>query len=263
MKIGVCIKQVPATDTRVKVNDSATGIVTADVKWEMGAYEEFGLEEAIKLKEAGLASEVVVVSLGGPDTEPRMRDALARGADRGVRLDDPAFAGSDSLGVARILASTARQQGFGLVFTGKQAGDLDNGQVPAMMAELLDWPQVLVVDKLEIEGGAFKAWRAVAGGARDIVAGTLPAVISCTKGLNTPRYATLKGIMMAKRKKIEVLGAAAIGLDAGSVGAGAAVVAEVNYALPPERKGGQVLTGDNATVVKELVRLLREEAKVL
>lgn len=262
MKIGVFLKQVPASDTRVRIDNPSAGISTADVKWEINAYDEFALEEALKLRDAGTATEVIVFTLGPADAEQRIRDALARGADRAVRLEDASFAGSDSLGVARILAAAAKSEGVELILAGKQAIDDDNGQVPAMVAELLGWAQALVVDKLEISGGRFKAWRVSSGGVRDVLEGPLPAVISATKGLNEPRYASLKGIMAAKKKGLTVVGAGALGLS-GAVGASAAAVTTTNYGLPPERAKGRILTGDNATVVKELVRLLREEAKVI
>lgn len=260
MKIGVCLKQVPATDTRIRIDNAGTGIVQADIKWEISPYDEFALEEALRLRDAGVGAEVIVFTVGGAESDQRIRDALARGANRAIRLDDAAFAGLDGLGVARVLAAAAKKEGVELVLCGKQAGDDDNGQVPAMIAELLDWSQALVVDRLEVGGGRFKAWRVASGGVRDVVEGPLPAVISCTKGLNEPRYASLKGIMEAKKKSLTVVNAAALGLDAGAL---APVARTVNMGLPPERPKGRVLSGDNATVVRELVRLLREEAKVI
>ena len=263
MKIGVLLKQVPSTDTQVKIAGPSAGIVTTDVKWTINPYDEYAVEEALRLKEAGKATEVVLLTVGNKDVEQRIRDALAMGADRAVRLDDAAFAGSDSLGVARILAAAAKAEGVELILAGKQAVDGDNGQVPMMVAELLGWAHVGVVSKLELDGGALKAWRASGGGAMDVVAAGLPAVITADKGLNEPRYASLKGIMMAKKKNVEVKGAAALGLDAGAVGAAAALVVEDGWSLPPERPSGRILQGDNATRVKELVRALRDEAKVI
>lgn len=259
MKIGVCLKQVPATDTRIRIDGSGTGIVLADVKWEINPYDEFALEEALRLRDAGVGSEVIVLSVGGADADQRLRDALARGANRAVRLDDPSFANLDSLGIARVLAAAAKKEGVELLLCGKQAADDDNAQVPPMVAELLGWPQALVVDKLEIGGGRFKAWRVASGGVRDVIEGPLPAVISCTKGLNEPRYASLKGIMDAKRKPLTTANAAALGLG----DLGGPVVRTTSWALPADRPKGRMLSGDNASVVRELVRLLREEAKVI
>ena len=263
MKIGVCLKQVPASDSRIKIAGPDAGVDTADLKMEINPYDEFALEEALKLKDAKVAKKVVVFSVGGKDAEQRMRDALARGADEAIRLDDDAFAGSDSLGIARILAAAAKDAGVGMLLAGKQAIDDDNSQVPAMIAEILGWPQVTVVDKLEVSGDSFKAWRQSGGGVRDVVTGSLPAVISADKGMNTPRYAKLRGIMMAKRKKIAVQGAAKLGLDAGSVGAAGAAVTLSNWGAPAARPAGRKLSGDVPSMVKELVTLLRDEAKVL
>ncbi|MES2642056.1 MAG: electron transfer flavoprotein subunit beta/FixA family protein [Myxococcota bacterium] len=263
MKIGVCLKQVPATDTRIRVNPTGTGILTDDVKWEINPYDEYALEEGIRLKQAGKGTEVVIFTLGEASSEARIRDGLARGADRAVRLDDTAFAGSDALGRARILAAAIKQEGIGLVLTGRQSVDTDTSAVPAMMAELLSWSQASWVDKLVIEGESFTAHRAAGGGTREVVVGRLPAVITCDKGLNEPRYATLPGIMAAKKKPIVVKNAAALEIDASTVGAGAAVVVEEAMSLPPARPAGRILQGDAATVAAELVRLLREEAKVI
>ncbi len=264
MKIGVCLKQVPATDTVIKINGDATGIVTDDVKWIVNPYDEFALEAALQLKEAGKASEVVVLSMGGADADARIKDGLARGAGEAVRLDDAAFAGSDSLGVARVLAAAVKKAEVGLLLCGRQSVDTDNFQVPAMVAELLGWGQISTISTLELEGETLTATRAAAGGSSHVVQTGLPAVLTCDKGLNTPRFATLKGIMMAKRKKIDVWGAGDLGLDAGAVGAAGAHVTVSNFAPPPSRPSGRTIEGASAgDKARELVRLLREEAKVI
>ncbi len=260
MKIGVCLKQVPATDTRVVVNPTASGILTNDVKWEINPYDEYALEEAVRQKAAGKGTEVVILTVGGAETEQRLRDALARGADRVVRVDDPAMAGADALGYARALAAAAKAEDVGVLFCGRQAVDGDNGAVPAMIAELLGWSQVSWIDKLAIDGGSFTANRAAGGGSKEVVTGALPGVFTCDKGLNEPRMATLPNIMAAKKKPIVVKNLDAIGLSAGAV---APLVAETAMSLPPARPAGRKLTGDAATVAAELVRLLREEAKVI
>ena len=149
-----------------------------------------------------------------------------------------------------------------MLLAGKQAIDDDNSQVPAMVAELLGWPQVTVIDKLEISGDGFKAWRQSGGGVRDVVAGSLPAVFSADKGMNTPRYAKLRGIMMAKRKKIPVYDAAALGLDA-ERRLGWRQVVQTGWGEPPARPPGRILSGEVPSMVKELITLLRDEAKVL
>lgn len=263
MKIGVCLKQVPATDTRIQVNPAGNGILTNDVKWEINPYDEYALEEAIRQKQAGKGTEVVIFCIGGADADQRIRDGLARGADRAVRLDDPAFAGSDALGRARILTAAIQAEGIGLVLAGRNSVDTDTGSTGAMVAELLGWRQASYVDKLVLDGGTFTATRAAGSGSKEVVSGALPAVITCDKGLNEPRYATLPGIMAAKKKALVVKNAAALGIDAATVGAAAALVVEDAMSLPPARPAGKIIQGDVATAARELVRLLREEAKVI
>jgi electron transfer flavoprotein beta subunit len=260
VKVGVCLKQVPATDTRIRVAPSGNGILTDDVKWEINPYDEFALEEGIRLKQAGKATEVIILTIGGADADARIRDGLARGADRAVRLDDPAFAGLDALGKARVLAAAAKAEDVSLLLCGRQSVDTDAGAGPSMTAELLGWPPVSWVDKLAVDGEAFTAQRAGGAGVREVVAGRVPAVVTCDKGLNEPRYATLPGIMAAKKKAIAPKNAAALGLDAGQL---APLVEETAMGLPPARPAGRIIPGDAATAAAELVRLLREEAKVI
>lgn len=264
MKVGVCLKQVPDTDTRIKVNAAGTGIETADVKWVINPYDEYALELALRLKDAKKATEVVIFSIGDAGSEQRIRDGLARGADRAVRLDDAAFAGSDALGRARIYAAAVQAEGIQLLCCGRQDIDDDQGAVPGMVAELCGWRQVSWVDKVEVEGDTFKATRAAGGGAKEVIGGKLPAVLTVDKLDKDPRYATLPGIMAAKKKAIAVKNAAAVGVDAGAIGAGAAQTVEGGMGLPPARPAGRILKGDSAAAVAaELVRLLREEAKVI
>jgi electron transfer flavoprotein beta subunit len=263
VNIGVCLKPVPATDTRIRIRDAESGIETKGVKWEINPYDEFALEEALRLKDDKTAKKVIIFTLGGKDSEAKIRDALARGADAAIRVDDPALAGSDSLGVARALAAALKAEGVDLVLCGKQAVDDDNAQVPAMIAELLDWPQVSEISKLELSGKSVNVWRDAGGGSTDVVETSLPCVLTADKGLNEPRYASLRGIMMAKRKKIGVKKLKKLGLDAGSVGSAGACVSESNWSLPPQRESVQMIDGDGAAAAAELVNLLRNDAKVL
>ncbi len=257
MKIGVLLKQVPDTETRIRIADDASGIVTDDIKWVINPYDEHALEEALKLKDARKAKEVVIFSLGGKGVDQRIREGLARGAERGVWIEAPE--NLDSLAIARALAAAVKAEGVDLLLAGKQAVDDDNSQVPAMVAEILGWPQVMMISELQIDDGGFKATRDVGKGVRQVVEGRLPAVISCDKSLNTPRYASLPGIMKARRKKIDNKNISALGVDTSSD----PLVSHGNWGLPPERSKGQVIPGEPKEAVKELVRLLREEAKVL
>ncbi len=269
MKIGVCIKRVPGSDSRIEVSNVASGPDLSGVSWEVNPYDSFAIEAAVQLQEAGIATDVVVFSVCGPEGDAKIRDALAMGkkgvsgASKAVRLDDPAFEGSDALGIARILAAAMKKEGVDMVLAGKQAIDGDSSQVPAMMAEVLGWPSVCQVTQLEVAPGAVTAWRQAGGGRREVVELPTPCVVTCDKGLNTPRYPTLPGIMMAKRKPIEVLDASAIGIDPGTVGAAASVVSQTGWGAPPSRPSGRMLEGETAAVVSELITLLRDEAKVL
>jgi electron transfer flavoprotein beta subunit len=267
MKIGVCLKVVPSTASRIKVADERSGIDTTDLKWEMNPYDAFALEEALAAKKNGNATEVIAFTLAGgqPEKESirKLRDALALGADRAVLLDDPTFAGSDSLGVARILSAALKAEGVGLVFCGKQAVDDDNYQVPAMVAELLGWPQIQTINKFEWAGDKVRGWSPVGGGKRHVTEASLPAVISTDKALNKPGFPKLIAIRRAKSKPLDTKGASDIGLDPSSVGASAAKVTVTRWFPPPARPAGRMLQGDSDSQVAELVRLLQEEAKVL
>ena len=267
MKIGVCLKVVPSTASRLKIADESTGVDTSDLKWEMNPYDAFALEEALIAKKSGNASEVIAFTIAGSQPEKesirKLRDALALGADRAVLLDDAAFTGSDSLGVARILAAAAKTEGVEMLFCGKQAVDDDNCQVPAMLAEVLGWPQIQTVEKFEWDGDKVRGWSPVGGGSRHVTEATLPVVISADKALNKPGFPKLIAIRKAKSKPLDTKGAGDIGLDSSSVGAGAAKVTVRRWFAPPERPAGRMISGDADAQVAELVRLLQDEAKVL
>jgi electron transfer flavoprotein beta subunit len=259
MKIVVCVKQVPDTETRVRVAPDGKSIVETDVNWIPSPYDEFAIEEALKIKEAK-GGEVVVVTVGPERAQTALRTALAMGADSAVHVKDAALDGADTLATARALAGAIRTLGaVDLVLCGQQGVGGDNSQVPGLLAELLDLPQVTVAVKVEIQDGTAVVEREIEG-AREIWETSLPAVISAQKGLNEPRYASLKGIMAAKKKPIQVLDAAGAGLDAAAAAPKVRVVA---MELPPERPAVRMIEGDPETQAKELVRLLHEEAKVI
>jgi len=248
LKIAVCLKQVPSTDTRIKIAADGKRIDPAGVTFVTNPYDEFALEEAIRIKEAR-GGEVVVLSVGGSGTVAALRNALAVGADSAVLLKTDAD--PDSLATARLLAGELGGKGFDLILCGKQAVDDDAAQVGPMLAELLDLPCATVVVKLELGEGSAKATREIEGGVENLEL-PLPAVIAAQKGLNEPRYASLKGIMAAKKKPIEEK----------AVEAPAALAEVASLALPPARQAGKIV-GEGAAAVPELVRLLREEAKVI
>jgi electron transfer flavoprotein beta subunit len=263
VKIAVIIKQTPDTETVVKINDTGSEIVSAGVKYVMSPYCEFAVEEALRTKEK-LGGEVVVVSLGPDRALETIRTALAMGCDRAIHLKDPAFEGGDAQATAKALAAALKTVGPDIVFAGKQAIDGDQSQVAVRVAELAGLSQATIVTALEIaaDGKSAKATRRIEGG-DEIVELKLPALISCEKGLNEPRYASLPGIMKAKKKEVKDLKPGDLGLD-GQVGAAGARARRVKLLPLPERKAGRRIEAETPeAAAAELVRLLREEAKVL
>src|SRR5213595_3040714 len=250
MKIAVCIKRVPDSETRVKIASDGKSLDEAGVKFILNPYDEFAVEEALRRKEQAGTGEVVVVALGPAAAQETIRTALAMGADRGVLLQVDRIP-ADGLEAAKALAAELKGGGYDLILFGKMAIDDYNHQVGPMVAELLGLPCVTAIARLEIGGGKGTAEREIEGGV-EIVDFPLPAVLTTDKGLNEPRYPALKGIMAAKKKPLEVKPA--------SLGAGGLEL--VAMTPPPQRKEGRVV-GEGPAAVLELLRLLREEAKVL
>jgi electron transfer flavoprotein beta subunit len=261
MNVLVCVKHVPDTETRVKVKPDGMGLDLAEANWVINPYDEFAVEEGIRLKEK-LGGEVTALTVGDEEATKTLRQALAMGADKAVLLTDAAFQGGDALGIARVLAAAARKIPFDLILCGKHAVGDDNQQVGTLVAQLLDVPCVTVVTGLEFDGQAAICKREIEGGT-EVVKASLPALITCQKGLNEPRYPSLKGIMAAKKKEVLKWGLADLGLEASTVGATGAGFQLRKLELPPPRPEGKVLAGEIPDQVKELVRLLREEAKAL
>jgi electron transfer flavoprotein beta subunit len=246
----VCIKQVADTETRVKVAADGRTLDPSGVTWILNPYDEFALEQALRFKEAGAGGEVVALSLGGAGVTATLRNALAIGADRAIHLKTDTVQ-PDPLQVARAIADELRPLQPQIVWFGKQAVDDDQSQVPPMTAELLGLPCVTVVAKIELSGTTATVEREVEGG-REVVTVPLPAAFSTDKGLNEPRYASLKGIMAAKKKPI----------DEKPVTLAAPVLELTSMAMPAARAAGRIV-GQGLAGVTELVRVLREEAKVI
>jgi len=255
MKILVGLKYVPDTEAKVRVAADGRTLDPAGVKMIASPYDEYALEEALKLKEAAGSGEVVVLCAGPEAAGTVLREGLAKGADRAILVKDlPERA--DGLARASVLAAVARREGPDLVLLGKYGVGTDEGQTGPMLAELLDLPHAGAVVALTVADGKLTARREVEG-LVEVLEGTLPAVVTCDKGLNTPRYANIKGIMAAKKKPIETLTVADLGVSLQD-----RVVWEA-LELPPPRQAGKILQGDPADTSRELARLLREEAKVL
>ena len=249
MKIVVCIKRVPDTEARIRISSGAAAIDPAGIKFIISPYDEFALETALRLKEAHGSAEVLVVSVGESTTGEQLRSALAMGADGAVLLKGQTSV--DGLSTAHALAAEIREQNADLVLLGMKAVDHDQQQVGPMLAQLLDRPCVTVAASVELEGSAVVCEREIEGGV-EIVEAELPAVVTVTKGKFEPRYPSLKGIMAAKKKPLAEKDA--------QLTPGRIQVREL--VPPPERPAGRIV-GEGTDAVPELVRLLREEAKVL
>jgi electron transfer flavoprotein beta subunit len=249
VKIAVCIKRVPDTEARIRIAGDGKSIDESGVKFVMNPYDEFAVEEALRLKEQAGGGEVVALAVGSDHSQETIRTALAMGADRGIllRTGDRSM---DPLVTARLIAAELAE-GFDLMFFGKLAIDDYSQAVGTMVAELVGMPSVEAVASLELADGKGTAEREIEGGV-EIVAFELPAVLTTDKGLNEPRYPALRGIMMAKKKPLEVK-------DVSPNGGGIELVA---LALPPERQAGKIL-GEGPGAVPALIDVLRNEAKVL
>jgi electron transfer flavoprotein beta subunit len=246
----VCIKQVADTETRVKVAADGKVLDPAGVTWILNPYDEFALEQALRIKESQGSGEVVVISLGAAQVQTTLRNALAMGADRAIHLKTEGPS-ADPLATAKALASEIQVLAPQIVWLGKQAVDDDQAQVGPMLGELLSWPCVTVVAKFELSGNKAVVEREIEGG-REVIEVELPVVLAADKGLNEPRYASLKGIMAAKKKPIDEKAASLAhpGLEI------------LSMALPAGRAAGRIV-GEGVGAVPELVKLLREEAKVI
>jgi electron transfer flavoprotein beta subunit len=249
MKILVPVKRVVDFNVKVRVKSDESGVELANVKMSMNPFDEISVEEALRLKEAGKATEVVVVSAGTSACQETLRTALAMGADRAVLVETDAEL--QPLAVAKLLAAVAKKEGAGLAILGKQAIDDDANQTGQMLAALLDWPQATFASKVELDGAKAKVVREIDGGLETMEM-ALPAVITTDLRLNTPRYATLPNIMKAKKKPLDVVKPADLGVDP------APRLATVKVAEPGQRKAG-VMVKD----VAELVDKLKNEAKVI
>ena len=258
-RILVGIKRVIDYNVRVRVRPDGSGVVTDGVKMSINPFDEIALEEALRIKEKRGQGEVVAVSLGPDRVKETLRSCLAMGCDRAIHLNDPVWATADTLATAKALAAAIKQEGPQLVLCGRQAIDDDMGAVTAQLAELLGWPCAywIMEEAIDADGKSVRAARQVEGGL-EVFDLPLPAVLAAQKGLNEPRYPTLKGIMGAKKKEIRDVKAA----DLGWASEPPQLSIVGLQALPP-RPPGRIIAGDVPTAVRELVRALREDAKAI
>lgn len=256
MNILVCIKQVPDTETKIKLSGDA--IDTNGIKWIMNPYDEFAVEEALKLKAAKPETKVHVITVGPKARAVEaLRTALAMGADEAIVVDAPETL--DNYNVAKALANASKTLGgVEILLSGKAAIDDNNFSVGQMVAAFLDIPHVTSVSKADYTEKGALLEREIEGGAKEILEVEFPAMITANKGLNTPRYASLPGIMKAKKKAIKEMTLADVSVDAANV-----KVKYSGFALPPERPEVQMISGEPAEQAQKLVQLLRQEAKVI
>ncbi len=258
----VCIAYVPDTETKIKIGSDGRSIDETDVKWIVSPYDEFALEEAIKAKEAK-GGTVTVVTFGPARADAGLRECLARGADDAIRVASDGLGEVDSLGVAQVLAAAIKGLKFDVVWLGNKGVGTDAQVLVPMLAELLDLPHINLITKIEWKDKAVTGYREIEG-AKEIMEAPLPVLIGAQKGLNEPRYASLKGIMAAKKKPIAVKNVKDLGIDPAAISGNAAAVRWTKLELPPPRQAVKLIPADDPKkAAEELLRLLRDEAKVL
>jgi len=262
LKIIVCVKQVIDTGAAISIHG---GKVDAEGSPRvLNPYDEFAVEEAIRVRERIPDTTVTLVSLGPEVFKDTLRKGLAMGADHAVHLLDPAFEGLDGLGVALALSRAIQSMEYDLVLCGRQAVDDDMAQIGPALAVFLGIPFATVITRLELgeDERTAEVARQVEGGS-EILETPLPALFTCQKGLNEPRLPSLKGMMAAKKKQIQVLDAAAIGFEAATMGASANRLQEDELTLPPSRQKGVILEGSGTETCSQLAKILREDLKVI
>jgi electron transfer flavoprotein beta subunit len=260
MNILVFVKRVPDTESKIRIDHQTNSVVEEGINFIISPYDEYAMEEALRIKEAK-GGKVIAITVGGESSLVILRKCLAMGADAAALVKDVLPETYDGLRTARIIAAFVRAKfpDAELLLFGKQSVGADNAQVPSMVAELLGIAQANVVVKLEIEGGQATAWREIEG-AQEIVSLTLPAVISAQKGLNEPRYETLKGIMMAKRKEIPAISIDELGMKPEDL---TPQVTDMKMTLPAARQAGRVVSGAAEETARQLADFLHNEAKII
>lgn len=257
MKILVCVKQVPDMESRFKPNAEGTWFDDSDIAFKMNEYDEYAVEEAVKLKEKlSLEPDITVLSIGPHRVLEVIKKALAMGADRGVHVEDAKCHQKDPWQIASMIANFARDKNFDLIFTGMQSQDRGSGQVGVIIAELLGYTCVTTIVNFEFSNGACKVRRELEGGIKAVVEVKLPALLTCQSGLNIPRYPTLPNIMKAKKKEI-------ITISADSLLKEEAMSVTEKFYQPAKKTGGIVLEGDVADMAEKLFKILKEKTTVL
>lgn len=256
MKILICIKQVPDMESRFKINAAGTWYSDQDLAWRMNEYDEFAVEQAVKLREQLGEAEVVVLSVGPDKVKETMKKALAMGADRGVHIHDEASYEKDSFQIASAIAAYAGEQGFDAIFTGMQSQDRGSAQVGVLLAGLLGLPAVTTIVDFVCDGKTATVKRELEGGLKAVVKLPLPALFTCQLGLNTPRYPTLPNIMKAKKKEL-------VSLPIADLPTAEAMTTTNLIRLPAKKGAGLILEGDISQLTEQLVAILKDKTAVL
>jgi electron transfer flavoprotein beta subunit len=259
MKIAVCLKQVPSRDSVLRINSAGTWIQESDINYEVNEPDVYALEEALRLKESQ-GGEVVICSLGPARAQQAIKEALAKGADGALHLDDAALEGLDANGIAKALAAALRPETPDLIVTGLQSDDLGMAQTGVMLAEFLGLPHSTIIMQIEVNGGRIRVKRELEAGWFQWIEMPLPAVLTIQSGINKPRYATLKGIMAAKNKPIRKVSLGDLGLQPQEVAPGMKIL----KIYPPVKQATtEFLEGSPKEIAVKLVDKLKNEARVL
>jgi len=256
MKILVCIKQVPDMESKFRINGAGTWYDESDLAWRINEYDEYAVEQGVRLKEQVGEAEMVVLSIGPDRVKEVIKKALAMGGDRGVHVKDDAAFAKDSFEIASIVAEYAQKESFDVIFTGMQSQDRASAQVGVFLAEMLGLPSVTTIVDFSYADGTVTASRELEGGLKAVVKVATPALFTCQLGLNTPRYPTLPNIMKAKKKELLTVEVAELLKVDERL--------ETSRVYFPERKGGGlVLEGDVGEVADRLIAILKEKTTVL
>ena len=264
MKSLVLVKYVPDNNSVFRINSSETWVDEANLSFAVNEYDRYALEELLKLKDAGTVEEVCALTVGPAEASSALRTCLATGADRAIHVRDDALNGTDPLSLAKVICKAIQDEDVSLVVAGLQADDDNYTQVGGLVAGLLDWPCATAAMHLGIEGDStLRVSRELENNELQVVDLSLPAVVTVQTGINTPRYASLKGIMAAKKKPVSTIGLSELDLDASQVGGDAARLRTVSLAPPPKGKGAELVTGSPDDIANELVTKIRENTGVI
>lgn len=254
MKLLVCIKQVPDMESKFRIGADGLWYERSDLAWRMNEYDEYGVEQAVQLKEQ-TGADVTVLCIGPDQVKETMKKALAMGCDRGVHIVDNNSQLKDPFEIASMIAEFAGDKNFDLIFTGMQSQDRGSAQVGVMVAELLSVPAVTTIVDFAFSGGKITVKRELEGGVKAKVETTLPALVTCQLGLNTPRYPTLPNIMKAKKKEL-------LTIAEGDLRQTGALQETVKIEFPQKKIGGLFLEGEVADIADRLIRILKEKIVV-